>query len=124
MIARTNRALAALSALWFAILMVAGPIVHECAMHDGLASGAAAAASEHGIHGAGHDQAPADDECDHCTCVGDCAGVAFAPAFAATDRTVPPALALTVAAPAGIRLPSPGSPDVRLPFSVGPPLLA
>lgn len=124
MIPRANRALAALSALWFAILMVAGPMVHECAMHDGSASGAAAAASTHGIHGAGHDQAPADDECDHCTCLGDCAGAAFTRAFAAADRTRPPAPTLAVAAPAGTRVPSSGSPDVRLPFSVGPPLLA
>jgi hypothetical protein len=124
MIPRTNRALAALSALWFAILMVAGPIVHECAMHDGPSSGAPTAASEHGIHGAAHDQAPADDECDQCTCLGDCAGGVIAPAFAAADRTFAPSLALTVLAPAGMRVPSPGSPDVRLPFSVGPPLLA
>lgn len=122
MIRRTHRSLAALSALWFAILMVAGPLVHVCAMHDGAAA-ATEASDSHAGHGA-HDQAPSDSDCEHCTCLGDCAGATLPTLIAGADRLaeLPPSH-VSIAAVSALA-PSIGSPAVQLPFSVGPPLLA
>ena len=120
---RPHRVLAALSALWFAMLMVAGPMLHQCAMHDGVVAGATSAGPEHG-HGGAHGPAPADDECEHCTCLGDCASAAMAPAIAGSDRGSVRVIDRALDRPAGALAPSIGSPHVRLPFSVGLPLLA
>jgi hypothetical protein len=120
-----HRYLAAISALWFAILMMAGPLVHTCAMHDGTRTVAAGeAAKGHAGHGA-HEQAPSSDsDCEHCTCLGDCAGVAPLHATA-TERGADdvPHARVRIDAMAAFA-PATGSPSVRLPFSVGPPLLA
>ena len=119
-----HRRLAALSALWFAIMMMAGPLVHVCAMHDGAAAAAAEQVGDsHGGHGA-HDQAPSESDCDHCTCLGDCAGATVLPAIASlADSGDPPFARATIIAVAALA-PAAGSPSVKLPFSVGPPLLA
>lgn len=121
---RPRRALATLSALWFAILVVAGPLVHVCAMHDGMPRGSADAGAGHAMHGDGHEQAPVDDDCEHCTCVGECAVAGMAPALASRHRTPAAVVDRTVVVARGAPGPSTGSPATRLPFSVGPPLLA
>ena len=123
---RIHRVFAGFSALWFAMLMVAGPVLHECALHDGgsTAASAESPASSHAGHGGATESAPDEGACDHCTCIGDCAGSAFialvsGAVFGGTD--VP-----TRVAAIGVHalVPAPGSPDVQLPYAVGPPLLA
>lgn len=124
MIRRTRQAFAALWALWFATLVVAGPMVHECPAHDAVAPGAASASTDHAAHGSGSHQEPAEDDCDHCSCLGDCAGAALAPAIAGAAHASVRSLSSRALVAAGALAPSTGSPHVRLPFSVGPPLLA
>jgi hypothetical protein len=117
-----HRTFAGFSALWFAMLMVAGPALHECAMHDGGA--AVAEAGAHGAHGGATDPLPDDDGCEHCTCMGDCAGSALVagPADAGLPRGL--VLASTARLAAHALAPDTGSPDVQLPFALGPPPLA
>jgi hypothetical protein len=118
-----HRTFAGFSALWFAMLMVAGPALHECAMHDG-----AAAVAETGAH-AGHGGAPEsspddDDRCEHCTCMGDCASSVFVAGPAAAGLSRGLVLASTARIAAHALAPDIGSPDVQLPFALGPPPLA
>ena len=124
MLSRTSRAFVALSALWLAMLMVAGPMLHECAMHAGGAEAALAeTAASHAGHG-GAEQAPDDEGCDHCTCLGDCTSAAPPEAGSATYRVPPPVASLQAAVPYGSLALDSGAPDVRLPYPLGPPLFA
>jgi hypothetical protein len=121
-----HRAFAGFSAVWFAMLMVAGPVLHECALHDGGTASASAEspAGAHAGHGGATESSPDDGGCDHCTCIGDCAGSAFVAlvsgAMFAGAEVPTPIAAIGVHA----LVPAPGSPDVQLPYAVGPPLLA
>jgi hypothetical protein len=123
---RIHRVFAGFSALWFAMLMVAGPVLHECALHDGGTASASAEspAGAHAGHGGATESSPDDGGCDHCTCIGDCAGSAFVAlvsgAMFAGAEVPTPIAAIGVHA----LVPAPGSPDVQLPYAVGPPLLA
>jgi hypothetical protein len=123
MITGARRVFAAASALWFAILMVAGPAVHECAMHDARAAAVATVDHGHANHGA---TAPAPDDaaCEHCSCVGDCVGAVFTAVTGPAAPLSSIVLARTVAPPVRALPPAAGSPQLRLPFAVGPPLLA
>jgi hypothetical protein len=123
MITGARRVLAAASALWFAILMVARPAVHECAMHGAPAAAEATVDHGHANHGATA-PAPDDAECEHCTCVGDCVGAAFTAFIGTAAPLSSVVLARTMALPVRALPPAAGSPQLRLPFAVGPPLLA
>ena len=64
----TRRLLAALFALWFAVVATEGQRVHACAMHGG----ATATAPAHDMSGAGHEhdaaQSHGQETGHHCTC--------------------------------------------------------
>lgn len=110
-------------AIWF-VLCVTEPLaaMHRCPMHDGLmvmANGQAMHGSAHAQHDT--DSQPTAPAHHDCTCLGDCAGAAFAGLPAAgisvvaavvlTARVSTPTAQLAVAVPA---------PHAR-PFANGPP---
>lgn len=113
-------------AIWF-VLCASEPLaaMHRCPMHDGVM----VMADGHAMHGAAHAQHDTDSQptapAHHdCTCLGDCAGAAFAglpaigisvvAAVVRTRRVSTPAAQLPVPVPA---------PHAR-PFANGPPTIA
>lgn len=136
-----SRALAALLAVWFAIVMAEPAALHSCPMHGGPAVAAAsgghhaapapeAAASIHAAarHGMAHHGAPvpADRGAGHqCTCLGRCAAGVGAAAPAAR---VVLAQAVETAAARDSGLPDheyvPVAAAHVLPFANGPPTVA
>ena len=128
--ARWTRPVAALFALWFALVLGDPGLLHSCPMHGGHGSAhaTASAGNEHGMtahgeHGASHHGS--HGKTGPCTCVGQCCA---APALA----SLPTVAALVV--PATIALAEPTlhvalepaavSPTLRLPFANGPPTIA
>ena len=119
----------ALLALWFVVCVTEpAAAMHRCPMHDGV-TGVMVMTNGHAMHGAAraplhtdsHPSAPAHHDC---TCLGDCAGAAFA---------VLPASSIAVVVAVGhgahvstptaqLTLPVP-APYAR-PFANGPPTIA
>jgi hypothetical protein len=130
-----TRSVAALFALWFAVVLGDPGVLHTCAMHGGHGGHGAApvtvaldvqmAHGVHGTHGA-HVPSPADPQHSGapatCTCIGHCCAVTVA-APLPTLATVPVPVAVAkerhpLDAPV---VEAPAAPDRRLPFSNGPP---
>ena len=135
-----SRLLSALFALWFTLLAVEPGPLGSCPMHGGHHAMPAGVAGTHAAHGdrtagdhaehlARHATRAADaavperpDPAAHrCTCLGDCAGMAAAPALPVRPSgAIPPAIA-------SASTPEPATPihpvavDRRLPFANGPP---
>ena len=118
----TRRLVAALLALWFAVVATEGARVHACAMHGG--SAAVAGHDGHGAH-AGHG-APAHGQQPHqCTCPDTSCGTAIV-ALATPRLTAHFGIAVAdveaVFSPASGRRPIP--PPHLTPFANGPPVPA
>jgi hypothetical protein len=133
------RPLAALFALWFAIVLGDAGMLHTCAMHGGHGGHGVAATPptantghgrhmSHGAQPATHQTAPADtqhpDAPAPCTCIGHCCAVTVA-APLPTVGTIPVPVAVAeerhpLDAPSAE---APAAPDRRLPFSNGPPIV-
>jgi len=115
-------------ALWF-VLCVTEPVaaMHRCPMHDGVA-GVMAMPNGHMMGGAAHvphnPDEPSSPAHHDCTCVGDCAGAAFAglPAASVALRSavVQTERADTQAAPVVYPIPA----SHARPFANGPPAIA
>src|SRR5215212_1831299 len=122
-----ERALAAVMAVWFVLVTIEPAALHSCPMHGAHAPAHAGATATAPAHHAAH--APASDAsspgapaaAQHCTCLGDCAGVSLAVLPVATHTPWPAAVAAVSALPpleAGF---IPPAADFALPFANGPP---
>ena len=121
-----HRALSAVLAVWFALVLVEPAALHacppECIGHAAASASAADAASAHHAHSAPERPAPAGSHT--CTCLGDCAGSVVARAPEGQVALVAQLLTTPVA---------PGRPQHEfvaawvafvLPFATAPPALA
>ena len=131
--ARWTRPLAALFALWFAVVLGDPGLLHSCPMHGGhgVASATASADAGHRMvghgehasmdHGASHD-ASQHGKSGPCTCVGQCCvAPAVAPLPAAAAMHVPATVSRAEPALLVAFVVAPAAPDTRLPFANGPP---
>lgn len=123
---RWNRTLAAIFAVWLALVMGdTGFAHHHCPMHDGPMP---AAASGSGAHAGGHashrdHDAPASGGHHACTCIGACSASSGTVAVAeAVELPAPVVACIAVATPErdDVRAPSARAP-FTLPFANGPP---
>jgi hypothetical protein len=139
---RWTRPFAALFAVWFALMLGDPGTLHSCPMHGGHgghggAPAAAATASGHGAHGAHamHDVASADamshDGAQHhgktgpCTCMGQCCAASILAPLPAVAALHVPVTVARVEQPLLVAVgDAPASPDLRLPFANGPPVIA
>jgi len=115
---RWSRPIAAILAVWFAVVTREPAFVHVCPMHDGPA----AESGEHDHHDAAGTEDP-ERENSCCTCIGDCDGRSTALGPSADSRS----------GTAVVATPSKGLPayayvavaaDHILPFPNGPPIRA
>jgi len=128
--ARWTRPVAALFALWFALVLGDPGLLHSCPTHGGhgSANATASAGAEHQMatH-AEHDASRHGDHGHHgktgpCTCVGQCcAAPALVSLPAVPPLHVPTAVALAEPTLHVAIEPAPASPASRLPFANGPP---
>jgi hypothetical protein len=135
--ARWTRPLAALFALWFAVVVGDPGLLHSCPMHGGHAmAGMAASAgmqhhsatsAEHASEHASMDHATQHDASHHagngpCTCVGSCCvAPAVAPLPGVPAMHVPATVAHAKPVARVAFVVAPAAPDTRLPFANGPP---
>jgi len=112
-----SRIFSACFALWF-VFALAEPVLamHDCPVHDGVASGAAVA--HHAGHGAPHKQHSAHN----CSCIGDCAGCTAPALHSSGNSYVIDAVTYTASAPGtfAVRYIASWAQHV-LPFQNGPP---
>jgi hypothetical protein len=131
-----NRAVAAVMAVWLAIVMAEPAALHSCPMHGGLAVGASAAGQEHAVSAVPHPgstdaamhrgaPAPGHGGGHQCTCLGRCA------AAVGVAAPAPRVVLTSVVETAATR--DSGLPDFEyvpvaaahvLPFANGPPTVA
>lgn len=116
-------------AIWF-VLCVTEPVaaMHRCPMHDGVA-GVMVMTNGHAMNGARHaqhdtDSHPSAPAHHDCTCLGDCAGAAFAGLPASSISVVADLQpTLRVSMPAAQLTVPVAAPHAR-PFANGPPTIA
>ena len=114
-------------ALWF-VLCVTEPMaaMHRCPMHDGVA-GVMAMPNGHMMGGAAHlphNDQPSGPAHHDCTCIGDCAGAAFAGIPAASVALGSAGVqTVQMRAPAAAAIYPVPAPHAR-PFANGPPAIA
>ena len=136
--ARWTRPVAALFALWFALVLGDPGLLHSCPMHGGHALAGTAASAGMPHHSAGNaehaamdhttsQQATSHDASHHgssgpCTCVGSCCvAPAIAPLPGVPAMHVPATVAHVEPAARVAFVVAPAAPDTRLPFANGPP---
>lgn len=111
----SSRLLGATLALWFGLVMV-GPQVHQCPLHDLPTAPAAAHTSGHTSH-----DAPASH--GHCSCPQACCPTGIGVALpAASPRLVAIVAPIATTVPTPHRVVLPGAPRYLLPFALAPPL--
>ena len=133
--ARWTRPVAALFALWFAVIIGDPGLLHACPMHGGHGVAHAAASSTASKHHAAtmHTTAATGDAVSHdashhhgaantCTCVGQCCATpSLAPLPTVASLHVPATIALAEPVQRVALQPATAAPDLRLPFANGPP---
>lgn len=124
-----TRTLAAIFAVWLALVLGdAGFVHHHCPMHDGAlatATGSGAHAGGHATHGEpGDHRSPSPDGHHGCSCIGACS--ASSGAITLGTRPELPLATITSVASAAPSRDADSAPSQRppftLPFANGPPL--
>jgi len=110
----STRLLSTTLALWFGLVMV-GPQVHQCPLHDVPTAPTAAHTSGHASHDGSASR-------EHCSCPQACCPTGVGAALPApTGRLTTVAAPVTITAPTFYRLVPPTAPRYLLPFALAPP---